>query len=201
MSRLYSSPEVIAVQLVAIHSPIRFGTRHQARRIAMPSKFASISPAIAFNKHAFPCRRRSPPTDQIIRPAKTSPTNTSPVLFRKSSSAITGFRSLGGREQHSPGYCAQLDLRFGTFHSAGSRFENSGLHPLLPTGPATLDRCCGRNVVAPGEYSKGFFCVPKGLYRAILWPATALGMPARSALGAITGINPAAVINAWIWAL
>jgi hypothetical protein len=22
------------------------------------------------------------------------------------------------------------------------------------TGPATLDRCCGRNVVAPGEYSK-----------------------------------------------
>jgi len=22
----------------------------------------------------------------------------------------------------------------------------SGLHPLLPAGPATLDRCCGRNV-------------------------------------------------------
>jgi len=67
-------------------------------------------------------------------------------LLRKSSSAISGFRSLCGREQHSPSYCARLDLRFGTFHSAGSRFENSGLHPLLPTGPATLDRCCGRNV-------------------------------------------------------
>jgi len=35
---------------------------------------------------------------------------------------------------------------------AGSRSENSGLHPRYPlrvsTGPATLDRRCGRNVVA-----------------------------------------------------
>ena len=68
--------------------------------------------------------------------------------------------------------------------------------PASSYGASTLDRCCGRNVVAPGEYSKGFFCVPKGLYRAILWPATALGIPARSAFGAITAANPAAVIRA-----
>src|SRR6185436_15363331 len=80
----------------------------------------------------------------------------------------------------------------------GSRFENSGLTRIALRGPVTLDRCCGRNVVAPGEYSKGFFCVPKGLYRAILWPATALGMPARSALGAVAGVNPAFVIKASI---
>ncbi len=67
-----------------------------------------------------------------------------------------------------------------------------------PTGPITLDRCCGRNVVAPGQYSKRFFCVPIGLYRGILRPATALWMPARSALGAPAGVNPAAVIKPWI---
>ena len=173
----------------------------------MPFRFmSSISPTIAFNKDAFPNRRRTfarrTKSFSLPKPAQSSCVTASrDQLLRKSSSAISGFRSLCGQEQHSSSYCAQFDLRFGTFHSAGSRFENSGLHPLLPTGPATLDRCCGRNVVAPGEYSKGFFCVPKGLYRAILWPATALGMPARSALGAITGINPAAVINAWIWAL
>ncbi|MEQ6370640.1 hypothetical protein, partial [Salmonella enterica] len=37
-------------------------------------------------------------SDQIIPPVETGP-----VLVRKSSSAITGFRSLGGREQHSFG--------------------------------------------------------------------------------------------------
>src|SRR6185312_6092286 len=90
-------------------------------------------------------------------------------FLRKSSSAKSGFRSLCGREQHSFSHCARLDLRFGTFHSAGSRFENSGFHRYY--GAATLDRCCGRNVVAPGQYSKGYFYVPIGLYRGILRPA------------------------------
>jgi hypothetical protein len=55
-------------------------------------------------------------------------------LLRKSSSAISGFRSLCGREQHSSSYCAQFDLRFGTFHPAGSRFENSGLTRVILRG-------------------------------------------------------------------
>ena len=92
-------------------------------------------------------------------------------------------------------YCAQFDLLLEPFTPAGSRFRELWPHPHRLTGPATLDRCCGRNVVAPGEYSKGFFCVPIGLYQAILWPATALGMPARSALGAAAGVNPAAIIK------
>jgi hypothetical protein len=90
----------------------------------MPFKSVPISPTVAFNKDAFPNRRPLIAGDQIIQAAKASP-----VLLRKSSSAITGFRSLGGREQHSSSYRAQFDLRFGTFQSAGSRFENPGLHP------------------------------------------------------------------------
>ena len=182
---------------------------------------SSISPAIALSKDAFPNRRHSKAgwtkSLSLPKPAQQkrarvkqpqAPLEHRPCVtafrdcfLRKSSSAISGFRSLCGREQHSSGYCARLDLRFGTFHSAGSRFENSGLHPILPTGATTLDRCCGRNVVAPGQYSKRFFCVPIGLYRAILWPATALGMPARSAFGAAGGASPAAVINDWIRSL
>ena len=179
----------------------------------------SISPTIAFNKDAFPNRRHSnagrtnslslpKPAQQKHAPAKQpqAPPEHRPCVtalrdcfLRKSSSAISGFRSLCGREQHSSGYCARLDLRFGTFHSAGSRFENSGLHPILPVVAATLDRRCGRKVVAPGEYSKRFFCVPIGPYRGILRPATALWMPARSALGTLAGVNPAVVMMPSIW--
>ena len=65
----------------------------------------------------------------------------------------------------------------------------------LSTGPATLDRCCERNVVAPGEYSKWFFCPAMGLYGGNLRPATARGMPARSALAGRCSVNPAAFIR------
>ena len=174
------------------HRRARSGTRH-AHRIAVPLNSTQISPYVAVNKDAFPnspayCRR----PHQIIPPAKTST-----GFSREFSSAISGFRSLCGRKQRSslkPSRSngpAFWNLSLG----AGSRFENSGLHPYASTGPATLDRCCERNVVAPGEYSKWFFCVPIGLYRGNFRPATARGMPARSALGGRSGINPAAVIN------
>jgi hypothetical protein len=64
---------------------------------------------------------------------------------------------------------------------AGSRFENSGLHPKYPcgvsTGPATLDRCCERKVVAPGEYSKCFFAIQWGSTGAISGPQRPGGCP------------------------
>ena len=150
-------------------------------------------------------KTRSPPAGvrrqphQIIPPAKTST-----GFSREFSSAISGFRSLCGRKQRSslkPSRSigpAFWNLSLG----AGSRFENSGLHPLYPfgvsAGPATLDRCCTWNVVAPGEYSKWFFRVPIRLYRGAFRPATARGTPAKSALGGRSGVNPAAVINPWI---
>ena len=146
-------------------------------------------PTIALCKDAFPNRR---PFGLRIN---YSACHASPVLSRKSSSAITGFRSLGGREQHSPGYCAQMDLRFGTFDRRAlaaralvfTRQRLRGQH-----------RCHDRNVVVPRGYSKRFFCVPIGLYRGNLRPATALGIPARSALGGPAGMSPVRVIKASI---
>jgi len=58
-----------------------------------------------------PGERRRP--NQVIPPAKTST-----GFSREFSSAISGFRSLCGQEQRSSfSHRAQLDLRFGTFHS------------------------------------------------------------------------------------
>jgi hypothetical protein len=133
---------------------------------------------------------------QIIPLAKTST-----GFSRDLSSAISGFRSLCGREQRSSNsHRAQVDLRFGTFHSGRAlalrTLASTRNIPFgVSTGPATLDRCCSRNVVAPGEYSKWFFCIPIRLYEGNFRPATALWMPARSALGGLSSVNPAAVIN------
>lgn len=68
---------------------------------------------------------------------------------------------------------------------------------VASTGPATLDRRCGRNVVVPEQYSKRFFCVPIGLYRGKYRPVTARRIPARSNFGGPAGTNPAAVSNPW----
>lgn len=136
---------------------------------------------------------RSP--EQITQRAKTSPIVLRDQLLRKSSSAISGFRSLLGREQHSSSYCAQFNLLLEPFTRRALASRTLASPASFLRGPATQDRCCARNVVAPGEYSKGFFCVRNGLYRADLWPATARGMPARSLLGAVAGVNPALVIK------
>src|SRR6266702_6262484 len=77
----------------------------------------------------------------------------------------------------------------------GLSFRGPWSPPVTVTGP---NRCYGWNVVGPGRYSKRFFCVPIGLYRGNLRPDTARGMPARSALGGETVVNPEAVIKASI---
>jgi hypothetical protein len=149
-------------------------------------------------------QRRVPPQSsarrwprQIIQPADTSPT-----LLREVSSAISGFRSLCGRQRRSslkPSRSigpAFWNLSIG----AGSRSENSGLYPRYPRGhlrgQQTLGRRYDRKVVAPAGYSKWFFCTIIGLYGGNFRPATARGIPARSALGALSWVNPAAVIKA-----
>jgi len=111
-------------------------------------------------------------------------------------SAISGFRSLCGRERHSKRLRSN-DHAFWNLLSAGSRSRPLVFH-RIPAGPATLNRRCGRNVVVPGRYSKRFFCVPIGLYRGILRAPTARKIPARSALGGLWGVNPASVIKASI---
>jgi len=89
------------------------------------------------------CRR----PHQVITPAKTST-----GFSREFSSAISGFRSLLRSEaaQLSKPSRSSGPAFWNLSLGAGSRFENSGLHPRHPfgisAGPATLDRCCGRNV-------------------------------------------------------
>ena len=163
---------------------------------------SSISPTIAFSKDAFPNRLRTfarrTKLFSVPKPAYSSCVTASrKQLLRKSSSANQAFVRFTVESSTAPAIALNSTC-FRNLSSGGLSFRELWPHPHRLAGPATLDRCCGRNVVAPGEYSKGFFCVPKGLYRTILWPATALGMPARSALGAVAGVNPAFVIKASI---
>ena len=186
MSCLYSSPEVtslsyqpwIAVAVVAL--------LEAARALRAPG-----SSAVQFQRD-FAVRRdrqrRVPQQSsarwlhQIIPPAKTST-----GFSRDFSSAISGFRSLCGRKQRSSlSHRAQLDLRFGTFQSGRAlalrTLASTRDIPIgASTGPATLDRRCQANVVAPAQYSKWFFCISMGLYDGFLQLATARRMPARSA--------------------
>src|SRR5436305_14142430 len=60
-----------------------------------------------------------------------------------------------------------MDLRFGTFHSGRALALRTLPPPVASTGPATLDRCCDRNVVAPVGYSKCFFAFQSGFMGAI----------------------------------
>jgi hypothetical protein len=155
-----------------------------------------ISPYIAVNKDAFP---NSPADDagciKSFRLPKQA--QVSRVSFQAQYQAFVRFAV--GSSAALSAIALKWTCVLEPFTRAGSRSENSGLHPQYPqrasTGPATLDRCCGRNVVAPGEYSKWFFCIPIRLYGGNFRPATARQTPARSAFGGLSRINPAAVIN------
>jgi hypothetical protein len=82
-----------------------------------------------------PARRASPAASQVIPPAKTATD-----FERDFSSAISGFRSLCGRKQRSlPKPSRSKGPAFWNLSPGGSRCENSGLDPYLPTGPVTLD--------------------------------------------------------------
>jgi len=200
MSCLYSSPELlpwIALRLDRLtpESSHADAARAHAHRITMPSESVpNVANHRVQQKTRTPPRRHSSPADQIIHPAETSRSYCPRLLLRrlllrKSSSAISGFRSRCGQEQHSD--CARMDLRFGTFQSAGFRFWTLPASNLR--GQRPCDRCCERNVVSPGRYSKWFFRVSIGLYRGDLRAPTARRTPARSALGGPGMANPAAV--------
>ena len=172
---------------------------HHAHRFAMQFNSTQISPTVAINKDAFP---NSPPDPEGRIKSIHLPTQAqvSRVSFW---TQISGFRSLCGRKQRSSfSHRAQVDLRFGTFQSGRAlalrTLASTRDIPIrVSTGPATLDRRCQTNVVAPAEYSKWFFCILMGLYDGFLRPATARRMPARSARAGPRSVNPAAVIRSW----
>ena len=116
-------------------------TRTESRGGSIPHRFAVRRSQQRRVPHQ-PGVRRQP--HQIIPPAKTST-----GFSREFSSAISGFRSLCGREQRSflkPSRSigpAFWNLSLG----AGSRFENSGLHPQYPFGSI-----CGASNPGPMLY-------------------------------------------------
>lgn len=90
-------------------------------------------------------------------------------------------------------YRALIDSRFGTFTRCVSRWEN----PQSPVSSRALHRCCGRNVVVPGQYSKRFLR-SNSIYGGLFRPATTRGTPARSVFGEPSRTSPADVIRASI---
>src|ERR1700692_1862896 len=186
MSCLYSSPvknlEVKSLGFSSLSSrrPVWAGlSRAESRRSSVPQRFYRTSQS---------ARTRSPTAQASAAGCiNHSARQTSTGFLREYSSAISGFRSLCGQEQRSSfSHRAQLDLRFGTFHSGRAltlrtlgTFHNIPMGYLRGQQPWTD---VGRNVVAPGEYSKRFFCIPIGLYGGFFRPAAARLMPPRSAL-------------------
>jgi hypothetical protein len=174
--------------------PLLDGTRH-AHRIAVQFKSASN-----FVYSRVQQRRVPQPPAIASRTKSFSLPKQAQVFSRESSSAISGFRSLCGREQRSSlSHRAQSGPGFWNLSlGAGSLISRELWHPpVASTGPATLDRRCATNVVVPGGYSKRFFCVPMGLYRGKNRPVTARRMPARSDFGGPAGVTPAAASNPW----
>jgi hypothetical protein len=115
MCRLYSSPKEVTSEVtwrvaciveVVCRLCVYGSARLRVRRIMAQARALPILPTFAFNKDAFPNRQRSS-RRRIIHLAETSP-----ALLRKFSSAISGFRSLCGREQHSFSHCAQKTFAF-----------------------------------------------------------------------------------------
>lgn len=123
---------------------------------------------VAFSKDAFPsCPRRIAPA----RP-KSSARYTKPRLSRVNLQAqYQAFvRFAVASSAALSAIALDRTCLLEPFTRAGSRAENSGLHPHPPAGPGTLDRCCGRNVVAPEGYSKRFFKVQSGFTGAFSGP-------------------------------
>ena len=126
-----------AVSLRLMSRTARSGPRdHIARRTKTAAYFHTDLPYVAVNKDAFP----TSPARVAGRITSHSACQNSTDFERDFSSAISGFRSLCGRKQRSlPKPSRSKGPAFWNLSPGGSRCENSGLDPYLPTGPVTLD--------------------------------------------------------------
>ena len=137
-----------------------------------------------------PARRASPAASKSFRLPKQA--QVSSVIFQAQYQAFVRFAVKGSAAFSS--HRAQRDLLLWNLYSG--RAHSLEILALTPTFGS--QRPCTDvvwNVVAPGEYSKWFFCIPIRHYRGSFRPATARGMPAKSALGGPADVNPAADIN------
>jgi hypothetical protein len=110
-----------------------------------------ILPTVAFNKDAFPNRRRSSPATKSFTLPKQA--QLCCVSLQAQYLAFVRFAVESGT---ASAIALKRPLRSGTVDRRG--YRASGFRPLLLRGqPATLNRCYGRNVVVPGVNSKRIF--------------------------------------------
>jgi hypothetical protein len=108
------------------------------------------------------------------------PAETSTDFSRDLSSAISGFRSLCGRKQRSSlSHRAQLDLRFGTFHSGRAlALRTLAFNPLYPQRASTGPVNPGPMLCRERSRSRAIFqAVFSGFIRAISAPQPPAGCP------------------------
>src|SRR5579872_7198579 len=166
-----------------------------ARRIRAPGDLTPSSTPIAVRRsqqRRVPRqpRRASPAASKSFRLPKQA--QVSSVIFQAQYQAFVRFAVKGSAAFSS--HRAQRDLLLWNLYSG--RAHSLEILALTPTfGSQRPCTDVGWNVVAPGEYSKWFFCIPIRHYRGSFRPATARGMPAKSALGGPADVNPAADIN------
>ena len=146
MSCLYSSPEVKRTKMKVTRRSLgeRAAVTHAHRFRCSCCHYRCRRPSRS-------TKTRSPPAGLIAG----EPVQLSVVFLRKSSSAKSGFRSLCGHERRSSiSHRAQFDQRFGTFQPAWLSLSRTA----VPTRsmPGSCTGVMGRNVVAPGGYSKRF---------------------------------------------
>src|SRR6516164_1690241 len=166
MSCLCSSPELEAFKFTLTGSyrfiPVRSNLATRQAQVFSAPKPDAVPTRADFVDRRVQQETRSPPADALAG-EPFQPVNTSPSFLCRCSSAKSGFRSLCGRKQRSR-ICYRALIN--------SRFRN--LYPLrlLPGEPSispvssrALHRCCERNVVGPGQYSKRFLYSNRALWR------------------------------------
>lgn len=182
MSCLYSSPELKPPDCRFVEPGNRRARACQRSEVRRSSRSLPISSAVVF-------KRRVPHHRRLRRRTFVQPVKTCPVFLRRSSSAISGFRSICGRKRRSS-HRPSRSIRpaFRNLSPGAACRENPG---ILPASSRALHRCCARNVVAPTKYSKRFLR-SKPFYNGIFRPATARATPARSVFGLPGNVNPQA---------
>src|SRR6267142_3202851 len=202
MSCLYSSPEVTNLELLAA---LVISLRLSWSWSLGPMRHTSRAPnrsAVRFHTD-FAIRRsqqrRVPQQSsgrrwlsQIIPPAKTST-----GFSRDLSSAISGFRSLCGRKQRSfqkpsrligPAFW-NLSLGAGSLVLRTLAFTRSIYGASNPGPMLWAERSRSRGIF------QVIFYISIGLYEGNFRPATARAVPARSAFGGRSSVNPATIIK------
>jgi hypothetical protein len=203
MSRLYYRSRIVVLPIEKICVATRGAGRGMRSRVAMQFDSASIFAVYRVQQRRVP----QPPSLRVAGPNHSACRNKlrhSRVNFQAQYQAFVRFAVASSAALFKPSRSITTCL-LEPFTRTGSRRQDPAIRisprefwpsPVASTGPATLDRRCGRNVVVPGGYSKLFFAMATGLYEGKYRPKTARRTPARSSFGVPASSSPARVNSA-----